>query len=66
MLVILSTISVSKGISGGELAATLGVLMFYLVVWLIIGIYIIPSFLKKTKNLMNDETWYSSPKTAQH
>ncbi len=56
MLVILSTISVSKGISGGELAATLGVLMFYLVVWLIVGIYIIPSFLKKTKNLMNDET----------
>lgn len=56
MLVILSTISVSQGISGGELATTLGKLLFYLVVWLIIGIFVVPSFLKKTQQLMNDET----------
>lgn len=56
MMVVLSTIAVSQGISGGELAATLGKMAFYLVLWLILGIYLIPSFLKKVQALMNDET----------
>lgn len=56
MMVVLSTIAVSQGISGGELAGTLGKMAFYLVLWLILGIYLIPSFLKKVQALMNDET----------
>ena len=56
MMVVLSTIAVSQGISGGELAGTLGKMAFYLVLWLILGIYLIPSFLKKAQSLMNDET----------
>ena len=56
LLVILSTISVSQGVSGMELAVTIGKLMFYLVLWLLLGIYLIPSFLQKTQDLMSDET----------
>lgn len=56
LMVILSTISVSQGISGLELTATIGKLMFYLVLWLLLGIYLIPSFLQKTQNLLTDET----------
>lgn len=56
MMVVLSTMAVSQGISGGELAMTLSKLVFYLVLWLMLGIYLIPSFLKKTQSLMNDET----------
>ena len=56
LLVILSTISVSQGVSGVELAVTIGKLMFYLVLWLLLGIYLIPSFLQKTQDLMSDET----------
>jgi len=56
LMVILSTISVSQGVSGLELAGTILKLLMYLVVWLLLGIYLIPSFLQKTQNLMNDET----------
>lgn len=55
LLVILSTISVSKGVSGAELFANISKLMLYLVVWLLFGIYIIPTFLKRTMSLMSDE-----------
>ena len=56
LMVVLSTVSVSQGVSGLELAGTIGKLMIYLVVWLMLGIYLIPSFLQKTQNLMTDET----------
>ena len=56
LMVVLSTISVSQGVGGMELAATIMKLMMYLVVWLLLGIYLIPSFLQKTQNLMTDET----------
>jgi len=56
LMVVLSTISVSQGVKGGEMVMIIGELMVYLVVWLILGIYLIPSFLKRTEYLMNDET----------
>ncbi len=56
LMVVLSTISVSQGISGMELVSTIGKLMLYLILWLVFGIYLIPSFLQKTQNLMTDET----------
>lgn len=56
LMVVLSTVAVSQGVSGLELAGTIGKLMIYLVAWLLLGIYLIPSFLQKTQNLMNDET----------
>ena len=56
LMVILSTIAVSQGVSGMELAMTITKLLFYLAVWLLLGIYLIPSFLQKTTDLMNDET----------
>ena len=55
MMVILSTISVSKNVSGGEVFTSLFVMVLYLVVWLILGIYLLPTFLNKTIKLMNDE-----------
>ncbi|MCL2337010.1 MAG: cation:proton antiporter [Firmicutes bacterium] len=56
MMIILSTIAVSQGISGGVLAGSLSKMVLYLAIWLIMGIYLIPTILKKTKNLMSDET----------
>lgn len=54
-MVILSTIAVSQSISGLALAKQLGLLLFYLVLWLILGIYLIPTMMKKLVGLMNDE-----------
>jgi CPA2 family monovalent cation:H+ antiporter-2 len=56
MMVVLSTIAVSNVISGGQLTAGLLKMVFYLAVWLILGIYLVPSVLSKTKTLMNEET----------
>lgn len=56
MMIILSTISVSKDVSGLEMFQEIGMLLLYLVIWLLMGIYLIPSFLKKVSRFMNDET----------
>ena len=55
MMVILSTVSVSRNISGGALAVQLGMLVLYLALWLILGIYILPTLLRKAADFMNDE-----------
>ncbi len=57
MMIILSTIAVSKGSTGGgAIIGELGLLILYLVLWLALGIYLIPTLLKKTSGLMNDES----------
>ena len=56
MMIIISTIAVSSGVSGIALAQKLSLMLLYLALWLLLGIYIIPTVLKKIKALMNDET----------
>ncbi|MBR5122624.1 MAG: cation:proton antiporter, partial [Anaerotignum sp.] len=55
MLVILSTISVSQNVAGSELIINLAMMLCYLVVWLILGIYMLPAFLNRVIDLMTDE-----------
>ncbi len=55
MMVILSTLSASKNISGLEVMGSLLLMVLYLIIWLIFGIYLIPTFFNKTIKLMNDE-----------
>ena len=56
LMVILSTVAVSTNFEGGELVMSILKLVFFLVLWLLVGIYIIPLILRKTRSLMNDET----------
>lgn len=55
MMVILSTISISKNVTGGQVAGSLSLMILYLIIWLILGIYFLPTFLNRTIKLMNDE-----------
>ncbi len=55
MMIILSTVSVSQSISGGALALRLGFMVMYLALWLLIGIYLIPTIMKRFSPVMNDE-----------
>ena len=55
MMIILSTVSVSQNISGGEVVGSLALMVLYLIIWLILGIYLIPTFMNKTIQYMNDE-----------
>lgn len=55
LMVLLSTMAVSNRFAGSEMLLNLGKLVFFLVLWFIGGIYIIPSLLKKTRRFINDE-----------
>ena len=55
MMIILSTISVSQSVSGLAVFQELGILFIELAIWLMLGIYLIPSLLKKIRLLANDE-----------
>lgn len=56
MMIILSTISVGQSVSGRELGVKLAILVLYLVLWLLSGIYLVPTLLKRASPLMSDET----------
>ena len=55
MMVVLSTISVSQNVSGTDLLIRLSLMICYLIVWLLLGIYLLPTFLNKVIRLMTDE-----------
>lgn len=56
LMVLLTTISVSQQFSGVELFDSVLKLAFFLVLWFLAGIFVIPTLLKRTKNLLNEET----------
>lgn len=55
MLVLLSTVAVSNSFSGKEMIWGIGKLAFFLLLWFLVGIYLIPSLLKKARKYINDE-----------
>ncbi|MEQ7800160.1 cation:proton antiporter [Pedobacter sp. ASV1-7] len=56
LLVLLSTLALSQQFAGAEMLVSIIKLCFFLVLWFIGGIFLVPTFLKATKKLMNDET----------
>lgn len=56
LLVLFSTMAVSQQSAGPEMVKSIVKLSFFLVLWFLGGIFLVPTFLKKTKKLMNDET----------
>ena len=55
MMVLLSTIAVSQQFSGMELVLSVLKLIFFLTIWFVVGIFFIPTLLKKAKHLLTDE-----------
>ena len=56
LMVILSTLSVGNTFDGMELLLSMLKLMFFLIIWFIFGIYLIPSFLRMIRKFMTEET----------
>ncbi len=56
LLVVLSTISVSRTFDGGQLAMSMVKLVFFLIAWFVFGIYLIPTFLRWMRKYMTEET----------
>ena len=55
LMVLLSTLAVSNKFAGGEMLMGLGKLVFFLILWFLVGIYLIPTLLKKAHKYLNDE-----------
>lgn len=56
LMVALPAVAASRQVAGGELAGSLLKLGFFLVLWLIVGLYVVPTFLRRTRRWMNRET----------
>ena len=56
LMVMLSSIAVKRSFEGTEMLLQVGKLAAYLVFWFVVGIAIIPTFLKRFKKYLNDET----------
>lgn len=55
LMVLLSTMAVSHRFSGTEMLMGIAKLFFFLILWFLVGIYVIPTLLQKAHKYMNDE-----------
>ncbi|MBU8882481.1 cation:proton antiporter [Kaistella sp. DKR-2] len=55
LMVLLSTIAVTKEFEGTQILFTVAKLLFFLSLWFLLGIFLLPTFLKKIKHLVDDE-----------
>jgi CPA2 family monovalent cation:H+ antiporter-2 len=56
LMVLLSTLAVSKQFQGSEMLLTVVKLVFFLILWFITGIFLLPSLLRRAKKLLDEET----------
>lgn len=56
LMVVLSALAVSRLFQGMELVGSLFKLGFFLILWFVVGVYIIPIFLRRTHRFLNKET----------
>ncbi|MDR2626873.1 MAG: cation:proton antiporter [Dysgonamonadaceae bacterium] len=56
MMVLLSTMAVTKEFAGEAMLGSILKVSFFLVLWFVIGIFLLPAFFKKMRKFMNDET----------
>ena len=55
LMVMLSTVAVTQQFHGSEILFTILKLLFFLALWFIAGIFLLPTFLKKSKKLLDEE-----------
>ncbi len=56
MMVILSSIALNNSVEGTELLYSVAKLGFFLMMWILVGVYVIPSLLNKFRSMLSDET----------
>ena len=55
LMVLLSTMAVSNRFAGGEMLFNLVKLAFFLILWFLVGIFVIPTVLKRARRFLSDE-----------
>ncbi|HTN39413.1 MAG TPA: cation:proton antiporter [Arachidicoccus sp.] len=56
LLVLLPAIAMSREFEGMAMLMTLVKLLFFLILWFVLGIFLIPTFLKRMRNILDEET----------
>ena len=56
LMVLLSTMAVSQNFEGSELVYSIAKLIFFLILWFVVGIYWVPLFLKRSRKWVSNET----------
>ncbi|MDR1381340.1 MAG: cation:proton antiporter [Tannerella sp.] len=56
MMALLSTVAVSRRFEGSDMADSIFKLLFFVFIWFVVGIYLIPTMFRKLKKYLNDET----------
>ncbi len=55
MLVLLSSVAMGD-VKGSELLFSIAKLVFFLIIWFVVGVYVLPSFLNRVSGFLNSET----------
>lgn len=56
MMVVLSSIAINKSVAGSEMLMSISKLVFFLIIWFLVGVYVLPSMLNKSRRFLNNET----------
>ena len=56
MMVVLSSIAINNSVEGSEMLMSIGKLLFFLIIWFLVGVYVIPSLLNRWRRFLNGET----------
>lgn len=56
LMVILSSIAINNSVEGIELLGSVAKLVFFLVIWFLVGVYVLPSLLNAIRRFLNAET----------
>ncbi len=56
MMVVLSSVAMNNSVDGGEMLYSISRLAFFLVIWFLVGVLILPSFLNLARRYLNNET----------
>lgn len=56
MMVILSSIAINNSVEGGDMIYSISKLVFFLIIWFLIGVFVLPSVFNATRRYLNNET----------
>jgi CPA2 family monovalent cation:H+ antiporter-2 len=56
MMVMLSAVARGNDPDGGQMLFSVLRIGFFLILWFVVGLFVVPTFLRKTRSLMTDET----------
>nr|WP_295904513.1 cation:proton antiporter [uncultured Bdellovibrio sp.] len=56
LMVLLTTVALTRDFAGSEMLSAIVKLSFFLAIWFVAGIFMLPSFLKRAQKLLTEET----------